>query len=186
MKRLPRILLISNYINLFGFALFMPLYALFARDVGATPFETGIAYGLYTGLAGVLMILIGRIEDHIKRKLHLIVFAYFWLACAALLFLFVDDPTSLYIVQGVNAIGAGMLMPAWKASFAKHQDKGKEASEWSLFDGGNYIGIAIAATIGGYVVKMYGFDTIFIAMFVIQCIAAIISLRLLTVTPRSR
>jgi MFS family permease len=184
MKLSLRYLLISNYINLFGFALFSPLYALFAFRIGAGAFETGIAWALYTGIAGITIIIFGLFEDHLKQKRKLVMFAYFWLSVGALSFLLVKSTTSLYVVQAFNAIGSGMLSPAWKATFSHYQDKGKEASEWSLFDGGNMLCTAAAALLGGYLVKLYGFHIIFILMFAIQFVAALVSIKLLTAVKR--
>ena len=185
MRPIQKLLLISNYVNLFGFALFSPLYALFALDIGAGAFQTGIAYGLYVGLAGVLIIVLGKLEDGSKHKRKLVVFGYFWLAFASLLFLLVKSPVSLYVVQAINAIGQGILIPAWKATYSHYEDKGKEASEWSLFDGGNLIFTAIAAVIGGYLVKLYGFHIIFILMFAIQLSAAILSIWLIKIARKN-
>ena len=178
MRPIPKFLLVSNYINLFGFALFSPLYALFALKVGAGALQTGIAYGIYTGLAGLIIVLFGKLEDGIKDKRPLVVLGYFWLSGAALLFLLVRSSTSLFIVQAINALGTGILFPAWKATYAHYADRGKEASEWSLFDGGNMLCTSVAAILGGYLVKLYGFHIIFVLMFLIQLSAALLSLYL--------
>jgi MFS family permease len=114
-----------------------------------------------------------------------VVLGYFWLAIGALMFLLVKSPTSLYLVQAFNAIGTGLLLPAWKATYSHYQDKGKEASEWSLFDGGNMLCTAAAALAGGYIVKLYGFHMIFITMFFIQIVAAFVSIRLLFVVKKN-
>lgn len=83
----PKFLLISSYLNLFGFALFSPLYAPFTLRVGAGALQTGVAYGMYTGLAGLVILLFGEAEDRFADKRHLAVLGYFWLPGAALLFL---------------------------------------------------------------------------------------------------
>lgn len=110
-----RLLLMSNYINLFGFALFSPFYALFTLKVGANAFQTGAGWALYTAIEGILIITFGKIEDHIVRKERMVALGYFWLAFAALAYLLVHNTTSLFIVLAVNAIGNGILMPAWKS-----------------------------------------------------------------------
>lgn len=174
-----RFLLICNYLNMLGFSMFAPLYALFAVGIGAQPLSIGIGWAVYTILSGLLIIAFGQIEDKTPNKTFLIVCGYFWLAIVALLFLTVEDIAGLYIVLALNAVGVGMLVPASRAVFSAVEDKGREASEWSLFDGGNRIVMGIAAVLGGLLVKVGGFDAVFISMFVIQIIAAIISLRLI-------
>jgi MFS family permease len=174
-----RFLLVSNYLNLLGFGLFSPLYALYAQHIGATPFQTGAAWSVYTALQGVLIICFGRMEDKFGDKRKLVVFGYFWLAFASLLFLLVDSPSALFVVLAVNAIGTSILFPSWKYIYTKNEDIGKEASEWSLFDGGNMLCYAAAALASGTLINLYGFRSIFIAMFFIQIIAAVLSMRLL-------
>ena len=178
MKPIPKFLLASNYINLFGFALFSPLYALFALKVGAGALQTGAAYAVYTGLAGLIIILFGKFEDRFRDKRWLVVLGYFWLSGAALLFLLVKSSLSLFVVQAINAIGTGILFPAWKATYARFSNRGKEASEWSLFVGGNMLCTAVAALLGGLLVKLYNFRIIFVLMFLIQLCAALLSLYL--------
>jgi MFS family permease len=175
-----RFLLLSNYLNVFGFALFSPFYALFALRVGAGAFQIGIAWSIYMAVAGSLIIIIGRAEDRLPDKRKMVVSGYFWLSIGALLFLLVKSPTSLFLVLAINAVGPGILMPAWKSTYAHLEDRGKEASEWSFFDGGNMLCIALAALVGGYLVKEHGFRVIFVMMFIIQLIAALVSLKLLS------
>jgi len=112
-----RYLLIANYINLLGFAMFSPLYALFPLRIGAQAFETGAAWATYTAIAGILIIIFGKMEDSFRKKHELIVVGYFWLALGALAFLLAKSPLSLFVVLGFNAIGAGILVPAWKAAY---------------------------------------------------------------------
>lgn len=165
--------------------MFAPLFALFAKDMGAGAFQVGIAYSINMSLAGLLIILVGGLEDKIKHKETMIVIGYFWLAGAAFLYLLVDDLASLYMVQALNAIGTGILFPAWKAVYARSRDKGREASKWSLYDGGNMIVTALAALAGGYIVSQTGFRMVFVLMALIQIVAALSAFRLL-LTKRGR
>lgn len=159
--------------------MFAPLYALFALGIGAEPLEIGIGWAIYAILSGTLIIAFGRLEDHVSYRLHLIIGGYFWLAIVSLLFLLVDSTAGLFVVLAMNAIGIGMLVPASRAVFGSMEDKGREASEWSLFDGGTRIVMGLAALIGGLLVKVEGFRAVFILMFIIQLIAAVASLRLI-------
>lgn len=165
--------------------MFSPLYALFALRIGAQVFQTGAAWATYTAIAGLMIIIFGKMEDSFKKKYELIVIGYFWLAAGALSFLLAKSPTSLFVVLGFNAIGAGILAPAWKAAYTHFHDRGKEASEWSFFDGGNMLITAVAALAGGYIVKRYGFHAIFVSMFVIQVVAALVSIRLVGLMRKS-
>lgn len=174
-----RLLLLCNYLNTLGFSMFAPLYALFALGIGAEPLQIGIGWAIYMVLSGALIIAFGRLEDHVSYRLHLIIGGYFWLAIVSLLFLLVNNTAGLFVVLAMNAIGVGMLVPASRAVYGAMEDKGREASEWSLFDGGTRIVMGLAALIGGLLIKIEGFKAVFVLMFIIQLIAAVISLRLI-------
>jgi hypothetical protein len=70
----------------------------------------------------------------------------------------------------------GIMTPATKATYSRAQVKGKEAGGWGMFDGGNYILMAIAAFSGGLLFKAGGFQAIFIAMICIQTGAMLLAL----------
>lgn len=131
--------------------------------------------------AGIMLFLFGAFENKLKNKQVMVVIGYFILAFGALSFLLVHNITALFVVQIVNAIGVGMVNPAWKTIYSKSEDKEKEAEEWAFYDGGNMILIALGTFIGGCLVSLYGFPAIFFIMFVIQILGAIISLKLLSI-----
>lgn len=174
-----KILLWSNYLSNFGYSLFFPLYAVFASQINANIFVIASSWAVYTITAGIMILLFGRVEDRIKNKPLMVFAGYLLLACGALGFLFIQNTVQLFMVQVFNAIGVGIVNPVWKTLYAKSEDRGKEAREWSMFDGGNMLFIGVGTLIGGYLVKLYGFSVVFILMFIIELFAAIVSLRLL-------
>lgn len=179
MKTELKLLLLCNYLNLFGFGLFTPIYAIFVLGLGGTAFEAASSWALYGFITGGAILFFGRLEDSSFNKHKLVAAGYFAAAAGALAFYFVENFTQFYIALAVNALAVGILLPAWKALYTKYEDRGAEAGEWSLFDGGNYISAAIAALAGGYLITFYGFKSLFLSMFAIQILAAFVSLKLL-------
>jgi MFS family permease len=175
-----RFLLFSNYLNLFGFSLFAPLYALFATGVGAKPQLVGLSYAVNTLASAIMILTLGRLEDRVRNKRTLVVVGYFWLAAGAFSFLLVHTVSQLFVVQIFNAIGTGILAPAWKAAFSHSQQKGREASQWSLYDGGNLLATSAGAAVSGIVLATAGFRATFALMGGIQIIAAFLSMYLLS------
>lgn len=186
MKKELKLLLFSNYLNWVGFGLLTPIYAIFVLGIGGTAFDAASSWALYGILTSISVLLLGRLGDSSIDKRKLIVAGYLLTAAGALSLYFVDRLAYLYAALALNAIGVGILFPAWKAVYAKYSDKGFEAGEWALFDGGNYLFTGIAALAGGYLVTLYGFKTLFLAMFVVQLIAAAASLRLLGVGKKGK
>lgn len=180
MRNLSKLLLYSSYLNTFGYSLFGPLYAIFVLKVGGSAFTAGATWSLYMLVAGFLMFFFSRFADRVySYRKRLIVAGYFVLAFGALAFILVTDPAEIYLVQVVNAIGVGMLTPAWQAVYSKAEDRGREVREWALFDGVNSILIAIAAFCGGIYVTFFPFKSLFLLIFAIQIVAAFVSIRIL-------
>jgi predicted MFS family arabinose efflux permease len=175
-----RILLYANYLNFFGIAFFTPLFALFVDDIGAGPEMVGIAWAVNMYAAALMIILFGRYEDKIKNKEKVLVVGYFLMAAGAASYLLVSSLPELFAVQLFNAIGVGILTPAWRTVYAKSEDRGRETEEWAFMEGGNRFFIATGALIGGFILKYYSFKAIFVLMAVAQLIAAFIAMQLLT------
>lgn len=179
MKNELKLLLATNYLNQLAFGLFGPLYALFVLDLGGTAVDAGLTWGFQYLAAGILIIAFGKMEDANFNKRKMVVVGYFTLATAFAALYFIENISSLYLVQLVHAAGIGMLFPAWKAAYTLLEDRGREASEWSWFDGGNFIAYAVASLAAGYILSSTGFKGLFLLMAGIQLLGALISLKLL-------
>ena len=58
-------------------------------------------------------------------------------------------------------MGLGIASPVKNSLFSTHLDKNKELTEWSIYDGFVFMGMAMSATIGGFVANRYGFTFLF-------------------------
>lgn len=176
-------LLLANYINLFGFAFFAPLYALFVTELGASPQVVGLSAGIGIYASALMILFFGKLENAQKNKEKMVVLGFFWLAFAAASYMFVEEIWQLFLVQVLNAIGIGILTPALKAVYAQSEDKGKETQEWSFFDGGNALFIATGAALGGFLLTALGsFKSLFAVIALIQLVGALVSIKILKPT----
>jgi len=76
-------------------------------------------------------------------------------------FAMTKDIYSLFIFYSVIGVGLGIASPAKNSLFSSHLDKDKEVTEWSIYDGFVFMGMAMSATIGGFVANRYGFIFLF-------------------------
>lgn len=76
-------------------------------------------------------------------------------------FALTKDVHSLFIYYGVIGMGLGIASPAKNSLFSSHLDKDREVTEWSMYDGFVFMGMAMSATIGGFVANRYGFTFLF-------------------------
>ena len=109
----------------------------------------------------------------------IVVIGYFLMAAGAAAYLLVSSIGELFAVQLFNAIGVGLVTPAWRTTYAKAEDRGKETEEWAFMEGGNRFFIATGAILGGFILKYYSFKAIFVVMAILQLGAALVAMQLL-------
>lgn len=179
MKSKQRVtLLIANLLHIFGLSILAPVYALYGLTVGANAWQIGATWGLYNLVAGITNILVGRFIDGNKRDRLFIIIGYLITIFGIALFLFATNPTQLYFIMVVNAIGVGLYMPAWKALYTRAENKNKIASEWGIFDGTNMIAMAGAAVLAGYLVNSGKYNIMFGVIIVLYSLATIFAFKL--------
>jgi MFS family permease len=81
--------------------------------------------------------------------------------------------TSIFIFYGIIGMGLGIASPAKNCLFSSHLDKDKEITEWSLYDGFVFMGMAMSTTIGGFVASKYGFTFLFYLAAIINLLSII-------------
>jgi MFS family permease len=176
---MPRFLplLLGNYIGIFGWSLFAPLFAIIVQDKGGDAASVGLIWGFYTLVTGVSMIIFGKLSDKTHRLRTTMVLGNIFLIIASFSFLFVNNLVQIAVAQTIFAIGFGLLNPSMRALYAKLEYRGKEATEWAYMDGGNMLVMSAASVIGGFIVKGYGLAPLFITMTIAQLIGTIVLLR---------
>jgi MFS family permease len=163
MHKALKILIISSIFYNFSVGLLTPIFAIFVQHIGGGILEASRAWFLYTILIGVSIVTFGQIEDRIsKRKMFLIGRILFTLGAAG--YIFVENIEHLYFVQIILAISLAIIDPAFTALFSKSLRKGKESTEWSIWEGAIYIVIALGAIVGGVIASVYGFKALFVVM----------------------
>lgn len=168
-------LMLSYFTNIFGFSLFVPLYAAFIVNLGQSPEKASFLWAVYTLIFGCTVILIGKIQDTMKMKSfkNSLVFGYFLRLAATIVFLVGLESYVLFSVGLiVYGLGSAFLTPSWFSIFAK-QTKNHPASNWSLSEGGGALFSAAGAALGGFLFAFGGYQTIFYCMIAMHIIGLI-------------
>ncbi len=176
-KRLIAVL-ISNYGAVISIGFFTPIFALYVVKLGGTIGDVGIATAIYYIAGGALMLLFRSFMNRRASLANWYILGNVLEAIAALLFIFVQSVLQFYIVQIVHAVATAFRVPSQRALYARLEDRGKEGSEWSVMEGGNFIILGLSAALGGAVVYYMDFGAVFLIMAVVQLIAAIYALSL--------
>lgn len=164
------LLLISSGF-MFASAMFTPIYALFVKEIGGSVTQTSTAWAIFLATAGLLTFITGKLENKIKETELAIVWSQYVICVAYILYYFTTTIPMLYTAMIVSGIGNALFWPAFHAIYTKHIDDTNSVFQWSIYDALAYLIPAIGAVIGGYLVKIYGFDLIFIIMAILSFIS---------------
>jgi sugar phosphate permease len=172
------VILLSNYGAVISLGFFTPIFALYVIELGGTVYEAGIATAIYYFVGGLLMLLFRWVINNRKLRIGYYVWGNFLEGVTALLYLAVNTVPQFYLAQLVHALATAMRIPSQRTLYAQFEDRGKEGSEWSIMEGGNFIIIGISAAAGGYVASTFSFQSVFMIMAIIQFLTTLYCLRL--------
>lgn len=178
-NRIIRLLIISDTVLMGAAGLLGPIFALFITDFikGGNEAVAGLAAGIYLLTKSVLQIPIANFIDRVRGEKDdfwlMFVFTLF-IAFIPLLYLVIDTPIELYIVQFLLGFFTAFTFPTYMAIFTRHIDKEKEGTEWGVyFTLTDLTGAALAA-VGGYIAVSEGFPALIVAVVVISVIGALL------------
>lgn len=154
------LLLLAEFIFVFGSGLYGPIYAIFVQGIGGDIFEVGIAWAIFLIAMATLELPFGRLIDRYGQKAFL---APCYLIAAAAIFgyIFVQDTIQLFFIQLVMGIAFAMGDPAWDAWFSNSIPKGKMGFDWALYHTTTGYGQGAAAIVGGAIAQFIGFNYMF-------------------------
>ena len=159
-----------RFLNL-GWGLLSPVFAIFIleRVTDRGPLQAaqiaGLAALFYWIPKSLFEIPIGIFLDKNhgeKDDFWFMLLGLLVISCVPIGYLFSSEPWHIYFFQVIYAAGMAMALPSWLAIFPRHIDKGKEAFEWGLESSSIGTGAGIAGGLGGIMVAMFGFNTLFI------------------------
>jgi MFS family permease len=179
LSKAESILLWSSNIWGFGMGMLGPLYVLFAKDVGGDVLEIAWVYALYLCVMGIGVLVVGKVADRVGHEV-LMVSGYAVSALATFGYLLVESMTGLFVIQIIIGIATALWEPTWFALYDRHSGDGNhDGYIWGLSSGLWYIFRGAAILIGGYVITVYSFDTLFICMGAILTIATLYTAQIL-------
>lgn len=174
-----RLLIISDTVLMGAAGLLGPIFAIFIEDFiqGGNAAVAGLAAGIYLFTKSVFQIPIAHFIDRIRGEKD-----DFWLmfiftiiiAFIPLLYLVINTPLQLYIVQFVLGLFTAFTFPTYMAIFTRHIDKEKEGTEWGIYFTLTDLTSAALAAVGGYIATTQGFPVLIIAVVVVSFIGAIL------------
>ncbi|MBI4034186.1 MAG: MFS transporter [Candidatus Brennerbacteria bacterium] len=172
-----RLLIISDTVLMGAAGLLGPIFALFIEDFikGGNEAVAGLAAGIYLLTKSVLQIPIAHFIDKVrgeKDDFWLMFIFTLLIAVIPLLYLVIDTPLELYLVQFVLGLFTAFTFPTYMAIFTRHIDKEKEGTEWGVYFTLTDLTSAALAAVGGYIAVAEGFPVLIVAVVVVSVIGA--------------
>ena len=142
-----------------------PIFAIFAANKipGGNTEIAASSFSAYLIVRVIFELISGKYLSRSTeaRKFTISIFGIILISLGYLGFAITNTVTSLFFFYGLIGMGLGIASPAKNSLFSMHLDKNKEVTEWSMYDGFVFMGMAMSAAIGGFVANRYGFDFLF-------------------------
>lgn len=155
----------------------IPIFAIFAATKirGGNTEVAASAFSVYLITRVVVELISGKFlfRSTEFKKFTVSIAGIIFISLGYLGFALTKEIFYLFVFYGVIGMGLGIASPAKNSLFSTHIDKNREVSEWSMYDGFVYMGMAMAATIGGFVASRYGFSFLFYLVTVTNLLSII-------------
>ncbi|MDD4353957.1 MAG: MFS transporter [Candidatus Nanoarchaeia archaeon] len=161
--------------------LFGPVFALFIDGFieGGNESVAGLAVGIYLFTKSILQIPIAYLIDKVKGEKDDFWFMFIFtilISIIPLLYLIIETPLELYIVQFILGLFTAFTFPTYMAIFTRHIDKEREGMEWGLYHTLIDLMSATFAAIGGYLAFTQGFSILIITVVIISLMGSLMLL----------
>jgi len=166
-NKIIKYLILSDLVFWSGWGLFNPIFAIFivGEIQGGTAFVVGTAVAIYWIVKSLLRIPIGIFLDNLsgeKDDYFFMVFGLFVVSLIPFGYYLSTLPWHIYLLQAIHGVAMAISISGWQAIFARHIDRGKEATEWGIEATAYGLGIGISGMIGGWAVTKFGFEPVLI------------------------
>ena len=163
-NRALRVLLIADGLVLMSAAMLAPIYAAFVAHVGGDLLDAGVTAAALAFGSGIASLFAGRMADKARNKKLFIIIGYAVTGTGFLLFTTTHSLWYLATIQVFIGLAQAFAQPAYDALYSVHLDKHKEAEGWGAWEATSYFTAGIGALVGGLVVSLASFSTLFVLM----------------------
>ncbi len=168
-----KLLILSDVLMISSFGLIAPIFAIFIQDniVGGSLVNAGIAISIFWIVRSVAQLPLSRyLIDKNKHQTHLLLFGTFLIILVPFIYLGAGHISTIFVAQTIYGLGTALAYPAWFSLFITYMDKRHKGFEYSIWNTGMGLGVALSAFLGANIAESLGFKVLF---FVIGGIALI-------------
>jgi len=148
-----------------GYNFVYPLFSIFVvQDLTGGSIEKAAgAISVYMISRVISELIVGRLleESTDKKKLVFSILGIVIVSLSYFSFTFVHSYEMIFVLQSLVGVGLGIISPAKYSLFSQHLNKKHATNEWSFYDAANFICMALAGLVGGFIAQEYGFQLLF-------------------------
>ena len=154
-----------------------PIFAIFAINniVGGKIEIAASGYSIHLVFRVLFELILGRFLSTAKeaKMLQMTILGILMITVSYIGFIFTNTILVFFLFYAIAGIGFGIASPAKGALFTSHIDKNKASIEWGVTDAASFISIALASSLGGFIVGQYGFRMLFVISAILNTISII-------------
>ena len=169
-------LLLSVFIALLGIGIIIPVMPVFATELGASGFSLGMIIAAFSISRGILLPIVGSLSDRWGRKGFLVAGLFVY----GLVGLLIPQATSvihLIVIRSFHGVGSAMIVPIGMAYMSYLAPAGHEGRYQGYLNVAIFCGIGCGPIIGGIVMDLLDFRSVFYVMALLSFIAFILVMR---------
>jgi len=172
-----RAFIVSEMFFWSGWNLINPIFAIFVTQniAGGSIEAAGTAMTIYLISRIMVELMIAKSFNKIKDKTRYIIsmIGIIGIGLIYLSYCFTTSLIGIFMIQVFLGIGFGIVSPVKMSLFSEHLDKGKESTEWGLYDAVTFTGMALTATLGAFIAQRYGFRVLFFVTAIMVWLGAL-------------
>lgn len=169
------ILSLSVFSAMLGVGIIVPLLPLYAKHLGATAFEVGMIFSVFSFARMVVLPIVGRLSDRYGRKPFLLAGLCTY-ALSSLGYIAAKTVFALGAVRFIHGFAASMVVPVAFAYIGDRAPNKKEGQRVGSFQSSLFLGMGLGPIIGGALNDAFGMNANFLALGAMAGLAALMSL----------
>jgi len=171
--RILFILSLCVFISLVGIGIVVPLFSVYADNLGASGFWIGVVFGAFALSRTVFMPYFGSLSDRCDRK-KIIASGLLLYALISFGYIIAGDVMTLVAVRLIHGISSAMIAPVAMAYLGEIADPGEEAGFMAKFQAAILFGFGAGPLIGGYLYDLSGFKAAFYSLTLLSTLAFLV------------
>lgn len=172
-KRLFDVLFISVFAAMLGFGIVGPLLPIYADNLGASGFWTGMIFSGFAAARTISMPIVGRLSDERGRK-KFIVLGLLVYSVLSLGYVTAGSVCSLIAIRFLHGIASAMVVPIAMAYIGDLSKRGEEGTLMAKFQVSLFLGLGSGPLLGGVLNDAFGFSSAFYAMAGLSALAFLV------------